>query len=90
VDTGSVWIEANLKETEIGHLKPGDPVEIAIDAYPHHQWHGRVGDIGPATGAEFALIPPQNASGNWVKVVQRIPCACRLPPRIPRTRCDPA
>jgi membrane fusion protein (multidrug efflux system) len=73
VSDDDVWIEANLKETEITYLKAGAPVEIEIDSYPHQQWHGRVAGIGPATGAEFALIPPQNASGNWVKTVQRIP-----------------
>jgi membrane fusion protein (multidrug efflux system) len=78
VGTGSVWIEANLKETEITYLKAGAPVEVEIDAYPHRQWHGHVADIGPATGAEFALIPPQNASGNWVKVVQRLPVRVQL------------
>ena len=73
VSTAEVWIEANLKETEITYLKAGDPVEIRIDSYPHRQWQGRVADVGPATGAEFALLPAQNASGNWVKTVQRIP-----------------
>ncbi|ACB75505.1 HlyD family secretion protein [Opitutus terrae] len=73
-----VWIEANLKETELTHLQPGNPVKIEIDTYPHRQWLGRVAAIGPATGAEFALIPPQNASGNWVKTVQRIPVRIRV------------
>ncbi|HWA85594.1 MAG TPA: HlyD family secretion protein [Opitutus sp.] len=67
------WIEANLKETELTYVKADDPVEIEIDAYPGSKLHGRVQAIGPATGAEFSLIPAQNASGNWVKVVQRIP-----------------
>ncbi len=61
------------KETELTYLKSGNPVAIEIDTYPHRTWHGVVSDIGPASGAEFALIPPQNASGNWVKTVQRIP-----------------
>jgi membrane fusion protein, multidrug efflux system len=68
-----VWIEANLKETELTYIKVGDPVSLEIDAYPHHEWQARVATIGAATGAEFALIPAQNAAGNWVKVVQRIP-----------------
>ncbi len=84
VGTGSVWIEANLKETEITYLKSGDPVRVAIDAYPHHEWRGHVADLGPATGAEFALIPPQNASGNWVKVVQRIPVRVQLEDEDPK------
>lgn len=78
VATDHVWIEANLKETELTFLKSGDPVEIEIDTYPHVQWTGRVSDVGPATGAEFSLIPAQNASGNWVKVVQRIPVRVRI------------
>lgn len=78
VATEHLWIEANLKETELTYLKSGDPVEIEIDTYPHHVWRGRVSDIGPASGAEFALIPPQNASGNWVKTVQRIPVRVHL------------
>jgi membrane fusion protein (multidrug efflux system) len=84
VSTGEVWIEANLKETEITYLKPGDPVEIEIDSYPHRRWHGRVADVGAATGAEFALIPPQNASGNWVKTVQRIPVRVEIAEQDPQ------
>jgi membrane fusion protein, multidrug efflux system len=73
VADNDLWIEANLKETDLTHVKAGDPVEIDIDTYPQHGLKGRVTAIGPATGAEFALIPAQNASGNWVKVVQRVP-----------------
>jgi membrane fusion protein (multidrug efflux system) len=73
VATGHIWIEANLKETELTYVKPGDAVTVAIDTYPHQEWQARVATIGPATGAEFSLLPAQNASGNWVKVVQRIP-----------------
>jgi membrane fusion protein (multidrug efflux system) len=69
----NLWIEANLKETELTFVRPGNPVEIGFDTYPSRKFHGKVLAIGPATGAEFALIPAQNASGNWVKVVQRIP-----------------
>ena len=71
-DTG-LWIEANYKETDLTHVRPGQPVTIAVDTYPDQEWHGRVVSISPATGAEFSVIPPQNATGNWVKVVQRIP-----------------
>lgn len=78
VATQRVWIEANLKETELTYLKSGDPVSIEIDTYPHHTWEGHVSDVGPATGAEFALIPAQNASGNWVKIVQRIPVRVKI------------
>jgi membrane fusion protein (multidrug efflux system) len=73
VDSASSWIEANLKETQLTHVAVGQSVAIGIDSYPDHAWSGRVASISAATGAEFALLPPQNASGNWVKVVQRLP-----------------
>jgi membrane fusion protein (multidrug efflux system) len=73
VETGSTWIEANYKETQLAGLKAGMPVSVAIDAYPDATFAGRVESIGAATGAEFALIPAQNATGNWVKVTQRVP-----------------
>jgi membrane fusion protein (multidrug efflux system) len=72
VGTNDTWIEANYKETELTDVKIGQPVSIAVDTYPGHEWKGRVESISPATGAEFAILPPQNATGNWVKVVQRI------------------
>lgn len=68
-----VWVEANYKETELTHVEPGQDVTIHVDTYPDHEWHGNVETISPATGSEFAVIPAQNASGNWVKVTQRIP-----------------
>jgi membrane fusion protein (multidrug efflux system) len=67
------WVEANLKETDLTHLEPGQEAAFTVDAYPDHQWTATVESLAPATGAEFALLPPQNASGNWVKVVQRVP-----------------
>lgn len=67
------WVVANFKETELTRMRPGQPVEIEVDTYPGHKWQGRVESIAQATGADFALLPPQNASGNWVKIVQRIP-----------------
>ena len=73
VDARHFWIEANLKETDLTHLRVGQMAKATVDAYPDHSWHARVMSIAPATGAEFALLPPQNASGNWVKVVQRVP-----------------
>jgi len=72
------WVEANFKEDQLGHMQPGDPVEVVLDAYPDETWQARVQSIGPATGAEFALLPPQNATGNWVKVVQRLPVRIAL------------
>ncbi len=68
-----LWIEANFKETDLTYLRENQEARVEIDAYPNHVWRARVVGIAPATGAEFALLPPQNASGNWVKVVQRIP-----------------
>ena len=73
VSTGGHWVEANLKETDLTHLAIGQPAELVVDAYPDVTWSGRVASLAPATGAEYALLPPQNASGNWVKVVQRVP-----------------
>jgi membrane fusion protein (multidrug efflux system) len=73
VSDKTIWIEANYKETELTHVEPGQAVEIRIDTYPGHEWHGRVESIAQATGAEFSVIPAQNATGNWVKVTQRIP-----------------
>jgi len=73
VDAENLWIEANLKETDLTHVRPGQLAEVTVDAYPDFRWQARVSGIAPATGAEFALLPPQNASGNWVKVVQRVP-----------------
>lgn len=73
VQDSGIWVEANLKETELTHVRVGQPVEVRFDAYPGVEYAGTVESISPATGAEFALLPPQNASGNWVKVVQRVP-----------------
>ncbi|MBM3568055.1 MAG: HlyD family secretion protein [Alphaproteobacteria bacterium] len=67
------WIEANMKETDLTHVRTGQAVRIVIDTYPGREWRGRVESLSRATGAEFSLLPPQNASGNWVKVVQRLP-----------------
>lgn len=68
-----VWIEANLKETDLTNLDVGQSVTATVDAYPDIVWRGRVESIGAATGSQFSLLPAQNASGNWVKVVQRVP-----------------
>ena len=69
----SFWIEANLKETELTHVRPGQKVDIEVDTYPEQTFSGTVQSISPGTGSEFSIIPAQNATGNWVKVVQRIP-----------------
>ena len=79
VASGTSWIEANYKETELTHMETGQPVEVTIDTYGgDHRMVGEIASIGAGTGAEFALLPPQNATGNWVKVVQRVPVRIHL------------
>ena len=73
IENGKVWVEANLKETQLTHVLEGQTASITVDAYPGVEWPATVDAIAPATGAEFSVLPPQNATGNWVKVVQRIP-----------------
>ena len=73
-----LWVEANLKETQVGVLRAGQPVVVRVDAFPDAQWLGHVDTLSPASGAEFAVLPAQNASGNWVKVVQRVPVRIRI------------
>ena len=73
VSTEHVWVEANPKETELTHVKPGDQVDVSVDTYPGRTWKGTVASIAPNSGSEFSILPAQNTSGNWVKVVQRIP-----------------
>jgi membrane fusion protein (multidrug efflux system) len=80
VSDHAVWIEANFKETDLEWVRAGQKVEIDIDTYPGHRWQGHVESISQATGAAFSLLPAQNASGNWVKVVQRIPVRIALQP----------
>ncbi len=76
----NIWVEANPKETELTWVKPGDQVDVTVDTYPGHVWKGVVQSVAPASGAEFSVLPAQNASGNWVKVVQRIPLRVQLDP----------
>lgn len=73
VATNDIWIDANVKETDLTFTKVNDPVDITVDAYPGQTLHGHISSIAPASGAEFSLLPAQNSSGNWVKVVQRMP-----------------
>ena len=68
-----VWVTANFKETQLSHMHPGQPVKIKVDTYGGRKWDGHVTSIGGATGAKYSLLPPENATGNYVKVVQRIP-----------------
>ncbi|MFN3260162.1 MAG: HlyD family secretion protein [Pikeienuella sp.] len=80
IDAERFWIEANLKETDLTHLREGQSAVFEVDAYPGLTWSATVASLAPATGAEFALLPPQNASGNWVKVVQRVPVTLEIEP----------
>jgi membrane fusion protein (multidrug efflux system) len=81
VATSDVWIDANIKETDLTHVKTGNAVKITVDTYPGHVWSGTVASIAPAAGSEFSILPAQNSSGNWVKVVQRIPVRIRVDPK---------
>ena len=80
VESGDTWVEANFKETQLTHMKPGQPAEVTLDTYPGHSLRATVESIGAGTGAEFSLLPAQNATGNWVKVTQRIPVRLKLEP----------
>jgi len=73
VSTTDIWVEASPKETELTYVQPGQPVIVTVDTYPDVEWHGVVGSISPASGSSFSMLPAQNTTGNWVKVVQRIP-----------------
>jgi membrane fusion protein (multidrug efflux system) len=68
-----LWVVANFKETQLKHMRPGQPVELKVDAFPQIRLHGRVESIQSGTGARFSLLPAENATGNYVKVVQRVP-----------------
>ncbi|TPL02885.1 HlyD family secretion protein [Mesorhizobium sp. B2-4-14] len=78
VETGDTWIDANFKETQLTNMKPGQKAEIVVDTYPGRTFEATVKAIGAGTGAEFSLLPAQNATGNWVKVTQRIPVRLEL------------
>jgi membrane fusion protein (multidrug efflux system) len=73
VSSQDVWVEAQPKETQLTWVKPGDPVDVTFDIYPGRTWHGTVQSVAPATDQQFSLLPAENSSGNWVKVVQRLP-----------------
>lgn len=88
VVSGNVWIEANYTETDLTYVHPGQPVTISIDTYPDTAWKGVVDSLSPATGAEFSVIPAQNATGNWVKIAQRVAVRIKLDaaPNVPQLR----
>jgi membrane fusion protein (multidrug efflux system) len=78
VSNQNIWIEASPKETELTYVRPGEPVSISVDTYPGVELNGRVESISPASASSFSLLPAQNTTGNWVKVVQRVPMRIRI------------
>jgi len=78
VATDHLWVDSNPKETELTYVRSGQPVTVTVDTYPDAEWHGTIESISPAAAQEFSLLPAQNTSGNWVKVVQRIPMRVRV------------
>ena len=78
VSTSHIWVEASPKETELTYVRPGQTATISVDTYPGLEWKGVVDSISPASGSSFSLLPAQNTTGNWVKVVQRIPMRVRI------------
>ena len=73
IDTSNPWVDANPKESDFTYVAVGQSVTLDVDAFPNHVFKGTVGSLSPGTGAQFAILPPQNATGNFVKVVQRVP-----------------
>jgi membrane fusion protein (multidrug efflux system) len=86
VPLGDVYIEANFKETQLGRIRPGQPVSISVDALPEHAIKGTVASLSPASGAIFSLLPPDNATGNFTKIVQRLPVRIEVPAAIAAQR----
>jgi membrane fusion protein (multidrug efflux system) len=78
VADNNTWVEANMKETDLTHVRRGDPVDVTVDTYPDRTWHGWVDSISPATGSTFSVLPAENASGNWVKITQRVTVRIKL------------
>ena len=82
VPLDAVYVEANFKETQLADLKPGESVTVTVDAYPDLKIEGTVASIAPASGSEFSLLPPDNATGNFTKIVQRVSVRIRLPAEV--------
>lgn len=82
VPLDAVYIDANFKETQLARVQPGQPVSISVDAYPDHKLEGRVASVAPASGSVFSLLPPDNATGNFTKIVQRLPVRILVPAAI--------
>ena len=84
VETGDAWVEANFKETQLTNMRLGQEAEVVLATYPGHPLKATIESIGAGTGAEFSLIPAQNATGNWVKVVQRVPVRIAIDSKPPQ------
>ena len=80
IDIAAPWVDANPKESDFTYVAVGQSVTIDVDAFPNHVFKGTVGSLSPGTGAQFAILPPQNATGNFVKVVQRVPVRITFDP----------
>lgn len=80
VSSRDVWVEANFKEDDLTYMRAGQSAQVRIDAYPGRRFSAQVASLSPGTGAQFSLLPPENATGNWVKVVQRVPVRLQLEP----------
>jgi membrane fusion protein (multidrug efflux system) len=80
IGTDNVWVEANPKETDLTYVRAGQSVIVTVDTFPSRVWRGTVAAISPGTGAQFAILPPQNAAGNWIKIVQRVPLRVEFEP----------
>ena len=78
ISSRDIWVEANFKEDELAHMRPGQAATVSIDAYPSHRFKAHVVSMSPGTGSQFSMLPPENATGNWVKVVQRVPVRLQL------------
>jgi membrane fusion protein (multidrug efflux system) len=83
VSTGDLWVEANFKEDQLAHMRVGQEAKVEVDSYPGKTFEGRVASVSPGTGSQFSVLPPENATGNWVKVVQRLPVRVELETRDP-------
>lgn len=84
-----LYVEANFKETQIELMRPGQPVEIRVDAYPDARWRGQVDSFAPASGSEFSLLPPENATGNFTKIVRRVPVKIVFEPGLDSSQLRP-
>ncbi len=78
IENGEWWVSANFKETDLGRIKPGQPASIGLDMYPGLELEGTVESISPGSGASFSVLPPENATGNWVKITQRFPVRIKI------------